>query len=76
MNREEFANLLMQSLKRYHADSVKSSMIRNLHMSACDPKSIRDASDDVLDAVLVDFVNYVCSRQGIDLALYTKDLKP
>lgn len=30
--------------------------------------------DSTIDAILVDFINYIAHMQGIDLALYTKDL--
>ena len=29
---------------------------------------------DVIDAVLVDFINYIGVKSGIDYALYTSDL--
>ena len=29
----------------------------------------------IIDAVLVDFINYIGVKHGIDYAMYTKDLK-
>ena len=37
-------------------------------------KKIEDVSQNIIDALLIDFINYVGMGQGVDYAIYTTDL--
>lgn len=67
----DLCKLLERNARQYRQDAI-ASLYRNKHMR-------RDDFDTVLqpaiDAVLTDFINYVAREQGIDLALYDKDLQ-
>lgn len=71
MNKIELLTYLTNTAKVYRPDAV-ASVLRNRHMN-----QIADSEyphQNVVDAVLVDFINYIGTRNGIDYALYTKDL--
>jgi len=55
----------------YVVDS-QNSLIRSTHMNKLNGKKV---NQDVINAVVVDFVNFVGSYQGLDYCMYTKDLK-
>ena len=65
-------NQLTENAKEYKL-IAKDSVKRNKHMNQGidDFDIIRQA---VIDAVLVDFINYIGVKSGIDYALYTSDL--
>jgi hypothetical protein len=67
----ELLELLTKNAKSYRADA-KNSLKRNIHMHNAKDCCFR-AQD--IDAVLVDFINYVGFNHGIDYALYAEDLK-
>jgi len=53
----------------------KESIIRNSHMNELDKSDdINYIKQEYIDAILVDFVNYIGSEQCLDWGLYTKDL--
>jgi hypothetical protein len=52
---------------------ISESIVRSKHMN--DLKGNVKISQEVIDAVLVDFINQIGAMQGIDYALYTKDLR-
>lgn len=56
---------------KYHS-KAQTSLIRNNHMNEIKPNE--QIEQRIIDAVLVDFINYICSINGIDFALYTSDL--
>jgi hypothetical protein len=60
-------------VKEYRNSGVLKSVRRNNHMNDYKGENV---SQETLDAVLVDFVNFLGMQQGIDLAMYTSDLKP
>jgi len=71
MTRGEFLNILTESAKRYRKDANKS-ICRNNHMNEiADDEKIPQR---IIDALLVDFINYVGAEQCVDYALYTRDL--
>ena len=71
MTNVELCKILESDAKRYRL-TAKKSIKRNRHMNNCRyPK----ASQNFIDALLVDFINFIAQRQGLDLGLYTKDLK-
>lgn len=72
MNKEELLDLLTKSAREYRKDA-QSSISRNAHMSAI--QSTEVIQQNIIDAVLVDFINYVGTRQCVDYGLYTKDLQ-
>jgi len=66
---------LMQLLDDAAVDYVKDteSIYRNSHMNDIIPGE--KFPQKVIDAVVVDFVNFVCMRLGGDYGMYTKDLR-
>lgn len=73
MLKGEFADMLINQVKEYYKNGVIESITRNKHMNKYREGDI-NTQDEFIKAVLVDFVNYLCTKQFIDLALYTKDL--
>ena len=57
--------------KEYTKDGVKS-VNRNSHMNEIKNEGINQKQ---LEAVIVDYINYIGARNGVDYALYTSDLK-
>jgi len=55
-----------------YAPKAAESIHRNSHMN--DVPIDLSLDQRVIDAVIVDYLNHIGVRQGIDLALYTKDL--
>lgn len=62
---------LDQCVCEYHIEAA-ASVARNSHMNRLQGQLV---PQDIIDAVLVDFVNWVGTHQGIDYAMYTRDLK-
>jgi len=54
---------------------ANNSLRRNSHMNESVMESKEDVPQQVMDALLVDFVNYVGVQQGLDYGLYTKHLR-
>ena len=52
---------------------AKKSVLRNSHMNEL--KADEDIDQRHIDAVLVDFINYIGMKYCIDYALYSSDLK-
>jgi len=50
------------------------SVIRNKHMNDLRGKYQRRLTKDMVDAVVVDFINYIGGVNCVDYAMYTKDL--
>ena len=67
----EYVELLTSGVKKYYADGVIESIKRNSHMNNYSGEEIED---ETIKAILVDFVNDLCAKQCIDLAMYTLDL--
>lgn len=72
MTNGDFINMVVNDLKAYHKGGVLESVKHNSHMSKYAGERV---SPDTIDAILVDFVNFIGSRRGMDLGLYTKDLR-
>lgn len=68
----ELLDLLTDVAKTYVPDAPES-VGRNRHMHAYHGPL---PSQALTDAVVVDFINAVGRHQGVDLALYTTDLRP
>lgn len=64
-------------ITKKHADDYRKgaqkSLERNRHMN--DIEGGEQVQQRHIDAILVDFINYIGVKHGIDYALYTKDLK-
>lgn len=67
----ELMDLLVKRAREYVPDAGYS-LARNRHMNRL---GARFVFQDDIDAVVVDFVNFVAREGGVDLALYTKDLR-
>lgn len=72
MNKTEVLNMFTEYAKEHRKD-VQSSITRNNHMNDIQPTEI--IQQRVIDAILVDFINYVGIKQGIDYGLYTLDIE-
>lgn len=56
---------------QYHGEAA-ASIARNSHMNTLGGVA---PSQEAINAVLVDFVNWVGLHQGLDYGMYVKDLK-
>jgi len=72
MTRGELCEMLINIANEYRYQGVLQSIKRNSHMNDYDGEKIKDTT---IDAILVDFINKVGTWQGLDLCLYTRDLK-
>lgn len=68
----ELLRLLTNFAKDYSKEGVKS-VRQNSHMNQVNIK--KDVNQKVVDATLVDFINFIAGQYGVDYGLYTKDLK-
>ena len=57
--------------KKYRKEA-QQSLERNRHMNQIEEGE--QVQQRIIDAVLVDFINYVSMKHGIDYGIYTKDL--
>ena len=67
---------VLELLKKYadkYSVNAKSSLVRNNHMN--DIKDNEEIDQRVIDAVLVDFINFIGMKNCVDYALYTRDLR-
>jgi hypothetical protein len=71
MTKIELLEMLTRNAKDYRKGGVLASLERNRHMNQYEGEKV---SGQTIDAILVDFINHVAARQGIDYALYTSDL--
>lgn len=69
---EELVDVLIADAKEYAPDACDSIM-RNKHMNNIGPDVAIEP--DLVDATIVDFINFVGSTRGLDVAMYTVDLK-
>lgn len=80
MTRGELLNYLTEEAKRYRKDAL-SSIQRNGHMHRLFQKDIAELCKDperlqrFVDALLVDFINYVGTGQCLDYGLHTKHIE-
>lgn len=72
MSKKELLEMLIRNAKEYRG-GAKKSIRRNSHMLHFGKYVV--PSQDVIDDMLTDFLNFVASEQGIDLALYSTDLE-
>ena len=72
MTTGELLDLLFVDAEQYIGGS-KKSILRNTHMNNL--KFDDHIRQDVIDAVVVDFINFVGGKRGVDVGMYTKDLR-
>ena len=71
MTKGELMKMLVKYAKGYAPDCLES-IKHNSHMNEYRGKVI---TQNIIDAIIVDFVNFIGYEQGLDLGLYTRDLK-
>ena len=67
---------MLELTKKYadgYSKESKTSLVRNNHMNEI--LESQQIEQKVIDAVLVDFINYIAVKHGIDYAIYTSDLR-
>lgn len=67
----ETLNKLKQAAKQYRL-GASESINRNSHMNNIQGDVF--IKQNHIDAILVDFINYIASKYNIDYALYTEDI--
>lgn len=65
----DIINSIKSDAVHYREDAIKS-LQRNKHMNEIK----KPVKQEIIDAVLVDFINFVASKYCMDYGLYTKDL--
>jgi hypothetical protein len=60
-------------LAKEYANQGDESVIRNRHMNQLGPDESIDQR--VIEALVVDFINFIGIKHGIDYCLYTSDLR-
>lgn len=74
MTKIDLLTMLTDSAVRYRKDCA-ASLVRNKHMNNCNREYGQHfLTQDLIDAILVDFINKIGVEQGVDYALYTRDL--
>jgi len=68
----ELLDLLYKDAEEYIKGS-KVSILRNTHMNELTPKT--NIPQEIIDAVVVDFINFVGGKRGCDVGMYTKYLR-
>lgn len=68
----ETLELLQKAAVKYRK-TAQETVIRNNHMN--DLKGDEKISQETIDAVLVDYINFIAMKAGLDYGLYTEDLK-
>lgn len=81
--KSDYMTMIDDDAKEYVNSGVLESVIRNRHMNNLGVKSTEEFTklmskelfDLLSDAILVDFINYLGYKQGLDYGMYTKDLR-
>ena len=71
MTRGELLKIIEQNGKDYYKDAPQS-ILRNNHMNNLKGDEI--INKDVVEATIVDFINFIGTKQGLDYGMYIKDL--
>lgn len=80
MTNGELLNLLTEEAKKYHRKAL-SSVERNWHMNNLSSKDLQrliknqQLTQDLIDALLVDFINFIGVGLCVDYGLYTKNIQ-
>ena len=70
MTSGELLKIITTIAKKYRIKCNQSLKI-NKHMNDLDNVNV---SQNVIDAILVDFINYIGMEHGVDYAIYARDL--
>ena len=70
MTRGELLDYLAEMAVEY-APKCDDSITRNVHMNGLYENTL---VQEEIDAILIDFVNYIGTDQGLDYGMYVKDL--
>lgn len=73
MKKIDLLNLIEGNIRTYRLDA-NDSLRRNSHMNAEIMEGRENIPQEVVDALLVDFINYIGVWQGLDYGMYTRDL--
>jgi hypothetical protein len=71
MTRTDFVKCVEERVISYRKDGILKSVVRNGHMNYYSGEQV---SQETLDAIMVDFINFVAAYQGIDYAMHVSDL--
>lgn len=71
INRLQFIQNVEERAREYAKDAAKS-LVRNNHMNDIEEGEV--VQQRIIDAVLVDFINYVAGIMCVDYGMYVKDL--
>lgn len=72
-NRGEFLKMMKLMADKYREDA-KKSLSRNTHMNDLTKTDIVKLNKRQIDAILVDFINYIGVNWGVDYGLHTYHL--
>ena len=72
MKKIELLELITKYAKDY-VDGADGSVKRNQHMNNFDINEY--IRQDLIDALIVDYINFIGMEQGVDYGLYTEDLR-
>ena len=83
MNKGEYMKMIEADARDYVAQDVIRSILRNSHMNNLKVDEAvkilanvpKDFMKNLTDAILVDFINFLGYKQGLDYGMYTYDLK-
>ena len=76
MTKGEFMSIIVEGAKRYVKADAMASIKRSKHMNDYDAeRGGVDNNNALIEAAIVDLINFMGMEQGLDFALYTKDLK-
>jgi len=68
----DLLNSLVNYTKKYRL-GCEESVLRNKHMNGLDGNE--KIEQKVVDAILVDFINFIGANHSVDYVLYTNDLE-
>lgn len=71
MNTGEYIDILTKRATEYKKEAQKS-IVRNNHMNEIEEGE--QVQQRHIDATVVDFINFVGMKMGLDVGLYTEDL--
>ena len=71
MTKGNLLKIIEQNGRGYYKDCPRS-IIRNNHMNNL--KGNEQIDKNIVEAVIVDFINFIGCRQGLDYGMYVKDL--
>jgi len=72
MTKSELINMLIEYGQKYTSEAIES-VKRNRHMNDLGNDDL--ISQDIVNALIVDFINFIGIKNGIDVGMYVKDLK-